>query len=246
MAKSKKRVAGKKRSSLQTALFVFEESCQILRENWRCCLEIYLLLVAALIFSGVILFCAWQIDMPWWAIFILCLSLGELLTMGLIGKNKNLNSLLRDLVTGRYPLWAASYLNPAWLFLVSGFLLNFPLLLAIFGVIFFWFVSPSPIWLVLSAIGFGGIWLWLFIRFGFATSILSLKNQHLSLVESWRQSWRLTNGQEKLLLTILVLNLIFFLPAFIFLPVLSWFLIAPLASLQKLLIRQLLIDKKVV
>lgn len=246
MASGKKKSAGKKRSTFQIALFVFEEGCQILRENWRYCLEIYLLLAATLVFGGLILLCAWQIDMPWWAIFILCLTLGEFLTMGLIGKNKNLNSLLRDLVPGRYPLWAANYLNPAWRSLVSAFLLNLPLLLAIFGVLFFWLISPSLVWSIISVVGFGGIWLWLFLRFNFAAVILSLKNQQLNLVATWRKSWHLTSGQEKLILTILVLDLIFFLPTFIFLPVLSWLLIAPLISLQKLLVRQLLIDKKAI
>lgn len=243
MARQKKKVGQKKNAPLQTALHIFEESCRLLRENWRFCFNISLLLVSALILGAAILFIAYRLHYPWWLILILFFCLAQLWSVLLVGRNKNFNSLKKDLITERYPLWSNLYFLAALKILLTNFVLILPLMIAILGAIFFGLVFPSLFWLLVTVIIFGGLWLWLKKHFLLGDIILSLK-KNVSLSKSWQQSWQLAFDQGWILLALFLLDVCFFLPAFIFLPFISWMFIAILLSLQKSLIYQYLIEKK--
>ncbi len=222
---------------------IFEEACQLMKQNWRFCLEIYLVLLLVSGIGGGLVFGLWKLEAPKWSLLIIGVIIIINLSMLIVGKNKNLGGLVRGMASGRYPLWAGDYFLPGLRWLLIKFILLGPIVLGVGLAIFYLIISPSTFWLWLCIISCGWWESWLLLRFNLISIVVSLKNE-FGFGKSRQLSWKRTTGKAQKLVPWFIFNGLIFAPVIIFLPILGWFLASTIISFEWLILNQRLYENK--
>lgn len=231
-------------TSKSTVIKLFEEACTLVSQNWRECVEIYLLIAAVVILGTGIAVGGWYFGgWSWWLSGMIVLLTCWCAAMVIVGKNKNFGGLVRGMASGRYPLWVGSYFWSAGRWLMLQIILWSPWLITIALVLFFIVISPSTSWMWLCLIMGGGASCYWQMRLGLAPLIVSLK-QNFRLDEAWKISCERTKKWGRKLVVLWLANGLIFAPMMIFLPIIGWFLAAATMSFEAILVNQLLYEQE--
>lgn len=222
---------------------IFEEACQLFRQNWRYCVEVYLILLLIAGGGSGIILSLWKIRAPTWSFLLTTIIIMLVISILIIGKNKNFGGLVRGMSSERYPLWAKEYFLSGLRWLLIKLFLFIPILLGISLAIFYLIISPSNLWLWLCILSCSWLEGWLLLRFNLSSAIVSLKND-FTLKKSWEMSWARTKEKAQKLIPWLVFNSLIFAPVIIFLPILGWFLTSVILNFEWLIINQRLYENR--